>query len=67
MNPFEDDRGIYHVLLNEEGQYSLWPKEIAAPVGWNVVLEARSRSICLSYISKHWTDLRPRSVRRAEL
>ena len=24
-NPFEDEKGVYHVLINDEGQYSLWP------------------------------------------
>ncbi|MFC9157343.1 MbtH family NRPS accessory protein, partial [Streptomyces bauhiniae] len=24
-NPFEDDGADYYVLVNDEGQYSLWP------------------------------------------
>jgi MbtH protein len=24
-NPFEDENGNYYALINEEGQYSLWP------------------------------------------
>ena len=24
-NPFEDDNGTFHVLVNDEGQHSLWP------------------------------------------
>lgn len=24
-NPFEDPDGTYHVLMNGEAQYSLWP------------------------------------------
>ena len=24
-NPFEDENGVYHVLVNDEGQHSLWP------------------------------------------
>ena len=24
-NPFEDEKGVYHVLVNDEGQHSLWP------------------------------------------
>ena len=24
-NPFEDENGTYVVLINDEGQYSLWP------------------------------------------
>jgi len=33
-NPFEDENGIYHVLINDEGQYSLWPSFIDVPDGW---------------------------------
>ena len=32
-NPFEDENGVYHVLINEEGQHSLWPSFIAGPRG----------------------------------
>ena len=30
-NPFEDENGVYHVLVNEEGQHSLWPTFIDVP------------------------------------
>jgi MbtH protein len=61
-NPFEDENGVYHVLVNEEGQHSLWPSFIAVPAGWTIVHESDSRVACLEYISKHWTDLRPKSL-----
>jgi MbtH protein len=61
-NPFEDENGVYHVLVNEEGQHSLWPSFIAVPAGWTIVHESDSRAACLEYISKHWTDLRPKSL-----
>ncbi len=25
-NPFEDENGTYLVLINDEGQHSLWPR-----------------------------------------
>jgi hypothetical protein len=32
-NPFEDENGTYVVLINDEGQYSLWPNFIDLPAG----------------------------------
>jgi len=61
-NPFEDENGVYHVLVNDEGQHSLWPSFIAVPNGWTIVHESDSRAACLEYINRHWTDLRPKSL-----
>ena len=61
-NPFEDENGTYIVLINDEGQYSLWPNSIDVPAGWSIVLEAASRQSCLDYINQNWTDMRPRSL-----
>ncbi|MGR4029499.1 MbtH family protein, partial [Bacillus sp. ZZQ-131] len=33
-NPFENDNYTYKVLINEEGQYSLWPAFLDVPIGW---------------------------------
>ena len=35
-NPFEDENGVYHVLINDEGQYSLWPSFKDVPQGWTI-------------------------------
>jgi MbtH protein len=61
-NPFEKDDETYLVLINEEGQYSLWPSFVAVPRGWNIELPASSRRECLDYVNQHWTDMRPRSL-----
>ena len=61
-NPFEDENGVFHVLVNDEGQHSLWPSFVAVPQGWKVVHELDSRAACLDYINKNWTDLRPKSL-----
>ena len=61
-NPFEDENGVYHVLVNDEGQHSLWPSFIAVPQGWTIVHKSDSRSACLEFINKHWTDMRPNSL-----
>lgn len=63
-NPFEDEDGVYHVLVNDEGQHSLWPSFIAVPQGWTIVHESDSRAACLAYINENWTDMRPKSLVR---
>lgn len=62
-NPFENADGTYLVLINEEGQYSLWPGFIDVPSGWTVVHEQKGREACLDYIQSHWSDMRPNSLR----
>ena len=61
-NPFEDENGVYHVLINEEGQHSLWPSFIEVPAGWTIVHASDSRAACLEFINQHWTDMRPKSL-----
>jgi MbtH protein len=62
-NPFDDPAGRYLVLINDEEQHSLWPSFVEVPAGWTVVHGEDSRDACLAYVEKHWTDLRPRSLR----
>ncbi|MFF1489655.1 MbtH family protein [Streptomyces sp. NPDC058319] len=64
-NPFDDADGRFLVLVNDEGQHSLWPSFAAVPVGWTVALEETTRDACLEYVETHWTDLRPRSLAEA--
>ncbi|PWT88399.1 MAG: MbtH family protein [Proteobacteria bacterium] len=61
-NPFEDENGVYHVLVNDEGQHSLWPSFIDVPKGWTIVHQSDTRSACLDYINRQWTDMRPNSL-----
>jgi MbtH protein len=61
-NPFEDENGTYRVLVNDEGQHSLWPSFAEIPAGWQVVHGEDSRAACLDYVEKNWTDMRPTSL-----
>lgn len=61
-NPFEDEDGEYVALVNEEGQYSLWPTFKDIPEGWTVTGPRGARKDCLAYIEEHWTDMRPKSL-----
>ncbi|MGW1847340.1 MbtH family protein [Streptomyces sp. NPDC001966] len=64
-NPFDDPEGRFLVLVNDEGQHSLWPSFAEVPGGWTIALDENSREACLGYIETHWTDLRPRSLAAA--
>ena len=61
-NPFEDENGVFHVLINDEGQHSLLPSFIEVPQGWRIIHESDSRAACLEFINKNWTDMRPASL-----
>ncbi len=63
-NPFENEEGRYLALVNEEGQYSLWPTFADVPDGWTVAHEEDSRKACLDFIEENWTDMRPKSLIR---
>ena len=62
-NPFENEDGVYLVLVNDEEQYSLWPAFAEVPQGWKIAHGEDTRKACLEYIEETWTDMRPRSLR----
>ena len=62
LNPFDDPDGSFFVLVNDEGQHSLWPAFAEVPAGWRTVHGEAGRDACLEYVEEHWTDLRPRSL-----
>jgi MbtH protein len=53
------------VLVNAEGQYSIWPSAKAAPDGWTQAAAPASKAECTAFIEAHWTDMRPQSLRAA--
>ena len=61
-NPFEDNSGSYLVLVNDQGQRSLWPTALSVPDGWNVNFGPMSRRACLEHIDATWTDMRPKRL-----
>jgi MbtH protein len=64
-NPFDDEDALFFVLINNEGQYSLWPIFVDVPPGWTKAYGEKSRSECMRFIEENWTDMRPRSLVRA--
>jgi MbtH protein len=61
-DPFEDESVDYSILVNGEGQYSLWPAFRKVPTGWTATGPKGKRSTCLDWIDAHWTDMRPKSL-----
>jgi MbtH protein len=61
-NPFDDPDGTFLVVVNAEGQHSLWPEFAAVPAGWSVASGPADRQSCLDYVSTHWVDMRPASL-----
>ncbi len=63
---FEDDDETtrYHVVMNHEEQYSLWPVGREMPLGWKAVGKEGIKKECLAYIKEVWTDMRPLSLRQ---
>ncbi len=64
-NPFENTEHSYFVLVNDEGQHSLWPSFATIPDGWQAVFGEQPRQACLDYVEEHWVDMRPRSLVKA--
>jgi len=56
----------YKVVLNAEGQYSIWPAGQGVPLGWESEGTVGTKQECLEQISELWTDMRPLSLRNKE-
>jgi MbtH protein len=61
-SPFDNEHGSYLVILNTEGQHSLWPDSLSVPQGWRPVHGPTDRRSSTQFIDAHWTDLRPASL-----
>ena len=60
-----DDTTEFVVVVNDEGQYSIWPSYKAVPNGWRPDGKRGQKAECLAHIDTVWTDMRPISLRRA--
>lgn len=61
-NPFDDDSISFYVLINEVGQYSLWPSFVTIPSGWSKAINTTmARSEALDYVDENWIDMTPLS------
>ncbi|RXH11426.1 MbtH family protein [Bradyrhizobium guangzhouense] len=63
MNRQENQDGHYQVVVNGEGQYSIWPLGREVPQGWQLAPKTGSKEECLAYVEQVWVDMRPASLR----
>ena len=62
-NPFEEENETFVVVVNDEGQYSIWPESREIPAGFKSTGKAGKKKECLDHIEETWTDMRPKSLR----
>ena len=60
----EEISRTYIVLINDEEQYSLWLSHKEIPAGWKSVGVSGTKTECMAYVDKVWTDITPLSVRK---
>lgn len=53
---------LYEVVVNQDGQYSIWPAPRALPQGWAKAGKQGPKAACLEFIGVAWTDMRPTSL-----
>lgn len=58
-----EDTTIYKVVVNHEGQYSIWPADRENAPGWNDYGFSGPKADCLNKIKELWTDMRPVNLR----
>ena len=52
------------VVVNHEGQYSIWPDYLDIPLGWCAEGTTGTKGECLAHIGQMWKDMRPLSLRK---
>src|ERR1022692_2906586 len=57
----------YLIVVNAEGQHSIWPSTLAVPAGWRPKGPPMRKEACLAAITTEWPDIAPASVRAASL
>jgi MbtH protein len=58
------DNSIFQVVVNQEGQYSLWFANQELPLGWSATGKPGTKDECLAYVEEVWTDMTPISLRK---
>lgn len=59
-----NERVMFKVVVNDEGQYSIWWDERELPAGWRAEGTRGSKEECLAQIDEVWVDMRPLSLRQ---
>ena len=59
----KDEKSEFNVVVNREGQYSIWPIDRQLPPAWSEIGYQATKDKCLAHIETIWTDMRPLSLR----
>jgi len=62
----DEDTATYHVVVNQEEQYSIWRADREIPLGWREGGKTGTKAECVEFIEQVWTDMRPLSVRKED-
>jgi uncharacterized protein YbdZ (MbtH family) len=65
-NNFSMDGDAFKVLVNDEGQHSIWPTGQPIPAGWRQVGPVGAKQDCLDWIKTNWSDIAPLSLRTTQ-
>ena len=57
-----DERESFVVVVNDEGQHSVWWADRDPPSGWFGADVRGTQAECLERIAATWTDMRPSSL-----
>lgn len=60
----EDEDGTFVVVVNEDGQYSVWPEGRDIPAGYKSTGKRGKKKECLDNIEENWTNDRPKGPRQ---
>jgi MbtH protein len=63
-NDESEDHTVYNVVVNHEGQYSIWAADRQNALGWSDAGKSGTKAECLAYIEEVWTDMRPLSLQK---
>ena len=63
MSAVPNEPELFEVVVNQEGQYSIWPVNRNVPNGWTMAGKQGPKEACLEFIGQVWTDMRPLSLR----
>jgi MbtH protein len=63
VDAYTIDGDLFTALINDEGQYSIWPAKKEVTAGWRDVGFSGSKVQVSAYVDEHWVDMRPASLR----
>ena len=64
LSVFENEACQFDVVVNDEGQYSIWPIDWQMPLGWSSVGMNGLRADCLKFIDAAWIEMRPKTLQK---